>query len=230
MALAAAGNMYAISIGGTGSVLPIGTPGCSAIDYSANPADPSCTAIATQLSPGGTVTGVGLSTSGLVPLTGGGDAELTLSASGPLTGSSLAEGVAIPLYFDFSAQLKSAAPGASITGWHLDFQLLDGGTVIGDSGALVTAYLNPANISGTSSLTTTASADLGDTITEQVTLDVYWNSGDGGNTKLAINVPAGSFDYESTGSAAPEPGTLGLAGLGLILGVWSARRRRRSIA
>jgi len=212
--LAAAVSAYAG--GSAGPVLPRGNAACSMVD-DGNPAVCSSGAYNIPLMGPSGLTGVSLFTPGSVTFYDGDTAQLTLSASGKLFGGAIPSGSTIPLAYVFGLQFEDGDVDASVSSWTLDFQLLDGRTVIGDSGTIDNTPINNTDISnqdgqfftGSSSMTTTGSAALGDTLTELVTLDVDWFTGDADN--LIVSVPgAASFDYQSTANLAstPEPGTV----------------------
>jgi hypothetical protein len=216
MPLAAAVNAHAGVIGSGGPVLPDGSPGCSISDTPGSTGG-SCTGGAynvAALGPTG-ITGVSLYNTGTPQFSGGGTAQMILTATGALTGAGLPNNTTIPLGYFFDLQFQNGGLGATVTSWTLDFQLLDGSRVIGVA-VLSTA---PASITlineggqffdGTSSLTTTSSAALNDTLRERVTLDVDWSVG--GGDVLTIQVPApATFDYDPTNSTSsvPEPATI----------------------
>ena len=219
-----------------GPILPSGGATCSISDGGVSGG--GCFAGAFNFSPlgAGSMAGVSLfTTSGGATFFSGGVASLELSASGTLQGGSIPSGTTIPLAYDFDLGFLNGELDASITGWTLDFQLLDGSTVIGDSGLISGSPDDPSSgqsFFGTSSMTTSLDALLYDSLTEQVVLNVTWNPGD--SDGLSISVPGttnstiGSFDYDSTDIASvPEPGTLGLTGSVLGLGAFYLRRRKR---
>ena len=223
-----------------GPVLPANNPACSMTDNS-NPAA-ACSGGAFNLGalgPNG-LTGVSLFTSSSVTYFGGSTAQLTLQASGRLNGGVIPSGLTIPLAYAFGLQFADGDVDASVSSWTLDFQLLDGRSIIGDSGTIIdntTIDINNGEISGdgqlftgNSSMTTTGGATLGDTLTELVTLDVDWFTGD--SDHLIVSVPeAKSFDYQGTDgtSSVPEPGTMiPLACSFALAGLYRLRRKRRS--
>jgi hypothetical protein len=163
----------------------------------------------------------------------GGLATLTISASGSLVNAGIAAGTTIPLNYVFSLSFQNGGTGATVTGWSLDFDLLDGSSIIGDSGAINgvpsdTSLSTIEVFTNTASMTTTAAALQGDNLTEEVTLSVTWNRADLG--ELVVNVPQpSSFDYRST-SGVPEPGTMGLTGSVLAFGAWYLWRRKKGLA
>lgn len=210
--LASAVNAHAIAIGPT---LPLGSPTCSITD---NVSSSSCSggAFAIFGIPTDTV-GVGLATQSSALFSSGGTAQLILSASGLLVGGSIPSGTTIPLAYNFDLSFLDGSLRAAANSWNLDFQLLDGAGVIGDSGLLSGTVSDPslsggAFIGGVSSMVTNSTALSGDRLTEQVTLNVSWQPGDADT--LLIDVPSpGSFDYAPTNIASvPEPGTMGLTG------------------
>jgi len=211
--LLAAVNAHAISVG---AILPTSNPTCSDNGF-------GCTAGDNALSSLGGITGVALYTTAFYELTSS-PLTLTLSASGTLDGTSgIPAGNTIPLSYDFIL----APDVGTVTSWSLDFQFLDGSTVIGDSGDITDTGLDlttQQEFSGTSSLTTTGNAALGDNVTEQVTLTVDTSIGAG----VSIGVPGvTSFDLQSTPSinSVPEPGTWGLMAFGIALGGFYRLRR-----
>lgn len=231
MPLAAAVNAHAGAI--TYPVLPAGNPTCSTNDSGLNS---SCSGGAFNfgINPSG-LTGVGLFTSGgFVSFHSGGTAILTLTASGPLIGGPLNNGQIIPLQYDFSLAAQNGGDGLTVSSWDLDFQLLDGQTVIGDSGDITGSPSDPSLsggyfVSDASSMTLTGGAMLGDTLTEQVMLSVDWSAGD--SDSLQVNVPAvSSFDYNSgniTSSNVPEPGTMGFMASAFALAGFVLWRRKK---
>lgn len=187
MPLAAAVNAHAgAAVIVSGPVLPDGSPGCSISDTPGSTGG-SCTGWAFNvpaLGPTG-ITGVSLYNTGDFSFSGGGTAQMILTATGALTGAGLPNNTTIPLGYFFDLSLSGDDP-PSVTSWTLDFQLLDGSSVIGDSGIIDGTGIDNGEINdggqffdGTSSLTTTSSAALTDTLTEHVTLDVVWSAGDG---------------------------------------------------
>jgi hypothetical protein len=225
----------------SGPVLPDGSPGCQISDTPGSTGG-TCTGNAfgvAALGPTG-ISGVSLYNSGNPSFSGGGTAQMILTATGALTGAGLPVGTTIPLGYAFDLQFQNGLSSVSsmtaeVNSWTLDFQLLDGSSVIGDSGIIDnTAIDNTAingigqSFDGTSSLTTTSSAALNDTLTEQVTLDVVWSAGDGDT--LTIQVPApGTFDYDPTNSTSsvPEPGTLIPMASSLALAGFYLLRRKK---
>lgn len=238
--LAGAVNTYAGSMN-TGPVLPQGSASCSAFNTPSvgSPSGGSCSSSAfnvSALGPNG-ITGVSLYTNGSDTFYGGGGgtAQLILSASGLLTGAAIPSGTSIPLHYFFTLQFQNGIDSASVSSWTLDFQLLDGASVIGDSGSIPNTSIDNGAINdggqgffGDSSLSTTSSAALNDTLTEQVTLYVAWSAGD--NDQLIVNVPAPStFDYDPTvgTSSVPEPGTMALTGSAFVLADFFLLRRKK---
>jgi hypothetical protein len=217
-----------------GPVLPRTNPTCLMIDNS-NPAA-FCSGGAFNLSslgPNG-LTGVSLFTSNSVTYFGGNTAQLVLSASGTLNGETIPSGFTIPLAYAFGLLFQDGDVDANVSSWTLDFQLLDGRSIIGDSGVIDNTTIDNGEISeggqffdGTSSMTTTGSAALGDTLTELVTLDIDWSTGD--SDHLIVSVPgAASFDYQPTNgiTSVPEPGTMiPLACSFALAGVYLLRRK-----
>jgi hypothetical protein len=188
-----------------------------------------------SLGPNG-LAGVSLFTSGSVTYFDGGTAQLTLQASGPLNGGGIPSSFTIPLLYVFGLQFQDGDVDASVSSWTLDFQLLDGRNIIGDSGTIDNTTIDNGEIStqdgqfftGSSSMTTTSSAALGDTLTELVTLDVDWSSGD--SDHLIVSVPgAASFDYQGTNgiTSTPEPGTMIPLVCSALAGLYRLRRKRR---
>ena len=213
-----------------GPVLPSGGATCTFMDSSSSGSCSSGAFNFGSLGPGSLV-GVSLFTSGAQSFANGDTATLVLSATGTLFGGSIPSGTTIPLAYDFLLGFQNGESGASVSGWDLDFLLLDGSTVIGDSG-LITGSPDDPEVGqefadNTPTMTMTAGAALSDTLTEQVTLHVSWSPGD--EDHLMITVPeATSFDYNDTDVASvPEPGTLGLTGSVLSLGAFYLRRRKR---
>jgi hypothetical protein len=214
--LAAAVNAHAGFTPG-GPVLPTGSPACIVSDLPSGSAS-GCSGGAFGLVPLGLggLGGASLFNTGTPLFSGGGTAQLILSATGPLTGGPLPDGTVIPLAYLFDLDFLNGGFGGNVSSWNLDFQLLDGRSIIGDSGIINnTAIDNDAinsdgqDFSGTSSMTTTSLANLSDTLTEMVTLNVAWSAGD--SDQLIVQVPAiSTFDFDSTNgtSSVPEPGTM----------------------
>ena len=199
--LVAAVNARAIPF--NGPILPAGNPTCAAMDSRAGV---SCVSGASNSSPAGQsgVEGVALGTSSMIAFLNGGIATLTVSASGPLVNAGIPTGTTIPLNYVFSLSFQNGGTGATVTGWSLDFDLLDGSSIIGNSGA------------------------IDGVLTETATLSVTWNRADLG--ELVVNVPQKtSFDYRST-SGVPEPGTMGLTGSVFTFGAWYLWRRKKGLA
>lgn len=147
-------------------------------------------------------------TSSAVSGANGSTATFVFSTTGTLAGASIQSGAAIPLSYDFDLD-------ASVSSWNLDFELLDGSTVIGDSGAIAGDTAGPND--GALAMTTSATALVGDTLTEQVVLNVSSFYSD---TQVARSIG-------TQGLGAPEPGTLGLTGSVLGIGLFYLRRRKR---
>jgi len=169
----------------------------------------------------------------MIAFLNGGIATLTVSASGPLVNAGIPTGTTIPLNYVFSLSFQNGGTGATVTGWSLDFDLLDGSSIIGNSGAIDgvptdTSLSTSEVFPNTATMTTSAAALLGDTLTETATLSVTWNRADLG--ELVVNVPQKtSFDYRST-SGVPEPGTMGLTGSVFTFGAWYLWRRKKGLA
>jgi hypothetical protein len=222
--------------GVSGPVLPAGNPACSMTD-NGNPAA-VCSGGAFNLSslgPNG-LSGVSLFTYNGVNFSSGGTAQLILSATGRLNGGGIPADFTIPLEYAFDLQFQNGGSGATVSSWTLDFQLLDGRSIIGDSGTIDNTTIDNDEINNggqfftaNSSMTTTSGATLGDTLTEMVTLDVVWSPGD--SDHLIVSVPeAKSFDYQGTNgiTSTPEPGTMiPMACSFALSGVFLLRRKRR---
>ena len=177
--LVAAVNARAIPF--NGPILPAGNPTCAAMDSRAGV---SCVSGASNSSPAGQsgVEGVALGTSSMIAFLNGGIATLTVSASGPLVNAGIPTGTTIPLNYVFSLSFQNGGTGATVTGWSLDFDLLDGSSIIGNSGAIDgvptdTSLSTSEVFPNTATMTTSAAALAGDTLTETVTLSVTWNRG-----------------------------------------------------
>jgi len=224
-----------------GPILPPGSFACTGVD---NGTGFGCSGGAANLSPTSTngLQGVSLFTdfrSG-PEFFSGGHAQLILQASGLLANAGIPSGTAIPLEYAFNLSFLDGTVGATVSDWSLDFELFDGATAIGDSGDILGSPSDPSLSGGASfgdviGLTTNATALVGDTLLEQVTLNVYWSQpvGEGNSTvvddTLVIDVPgATSFDYQSTDiQSVPEPGTMGLTGAVLGLGGFFLMRRKK---
>jgi hypothetical protein len=177
--------------------------------------------------------GVSLFTSGYSYFSSGGSVSLTLSATGSLPNAGIPDGTTIPLNWVFSLKFLEGGLGGTVSDWTLDFQLLDGASVIGDSGAIDNPTIDNVAINssgqfftGSSSMTTSALALMGDPITERVTLDIDFSAGDA--DQLGVSVPeATSFDYQSVQiQSTPEPGTMGLTAAGFALAGFALIRRK----
>ena len=225
--LASAISAHAIPF--NGPVLPPGNPTCTGSD---NGSPFNCSGGSFSRSPISItgIQGVSLFTSGGVFFENGGTATLVLSASGLISGAGIPNGTLIPLGFVFGAGFDDGGVGATVTDWDLEFTLLDGASLIGDSGLLTGGFSDSGGsfVADTSSMTTTGDALPGDTLTEQVTLHVSWDPGEGDS--LVLDVPdVATFDYNSTTdiSSVPEPGTMGLAGSVFALAGYHLLRRKK---
>jgi hypothetical protein len=218
----------------SGPVLPASNLACSMVDNGGPAAGCSGGAFYLPLlSPGG-LTGVSLFTSSPVSFNGGNTAQLTLQASGLLRIGVIPSSFTVPLAYDFGLQFQDGDVDASVSSWTLDFQLLDGNTVIGDSGTIDNTTIDNGEISdggqfftGNSSMTTSSGAAIGDTLTELVTLDVDWSTGDGDHLIVSVPEPS-SFDYQGTNgiTSVPEPGTMIPLACSLALAGWYRIRRK----
>lgn len=164
------------------------------------------------------------------PYYGTGLENFILSSSGPLTGhsgGSLPTGTTLTNRYDFT--LAPGFSGGFISSWRLTYSLVDTttkATLFSDS-SVSGGFISGGSGGFSGSFTDKTNAPLIQGDNYAVTTEISVSGGG----YFYLNIPGGgSFDIGSNAQApsAPEPGTLGLGGLGLALaGIWRGLRRKR---